>query len=171
MRPHYIRWGLFVLLAVNSAIYVFFGRLSEAIDSVAWYALLVLFEIEAHRPAQGWRTGTRWLLTLLRLVAAAGISVAAVAYLREREWLDAINVLLWIGVVIMLEIEVRLSSRHDHIRQHIPVVSYALYAGLALIAATWLSQGDWLDAYDALLWIAAFALIEMNLLKHFSRPA
>jgi hypothetical protein len=28
----------------------------------------------------------------------------------------------------------------------------------------WLWQGDWFDAYDAALWLVAFAMIELNVL-------
>jgi len=168
VQSHHIRWGLFFLLAVNAAIYAFFGRLSETLDTVAWYVLLVLFEIEARRPPENWPTFLRRTLTILRLAATAGIMAAAAAYFREQEWLDALNVLLWIGVVAVLEIEVRLTRQSDRFRRLLLAVSYALYTGLALVAAAWLVRGDWFDAYDALLWIAAFALIEMNLLKHFS---
>ena len=43
----------------------------------------------------------------LRLVAAAAVLAAAAGYVREREWLDAINAGLWIAIVIMFEWQVR----------------------------------------------------------------
>jgi hypothetical protein len=44
-------------------------------------------------------------------------------------------------------------------------VSFALYGALAGVALTWFVQGEWFDGYDAVLWIAAFALIEMDLFR------
>jgi len=43
---------------------------------------------------------------------------------------------------------------------------------LALVAA-WLWRGDWFDAYDAALWLVAFATLEMDLLSFIGkgRPA
>ncbi|MCW5576044.1 MAG: hypothetical protein KIT13_08110 [Burkholderiales bacterium] len=95
--------------------------------------------------------------------------MAAAAYLGEAEWLDAANALLWIGVVIVLELEVRLPQAA--VRQHrlAAGASFALYAALATVALAWLLRGEWLDAYDALLWIAAFVLIELDLFRKDAR--
>ncbi|MBX3676037.1 MAG: hypothetical protein KF853_03335 [Rhodocyclaceae bacterium] len=33
-----------------------------------------------------------------------------------------------------------------------------------MLAVVWAWRGDWLDAWDALLWLVAFFAIEMNVL-------
>ena len=160
-----IKPALFALLAVNAVIYATAGRAAEGLDALAWFALLVLFEMETRWPRWTHIARNAAALDLLRLAAAAGIAIAALAYLREGEWLDAANAWLWIGVVAVLELEVRLPSLVTRNRTTINVISYMLFGALAAVALAWLAQGAWLDGYDAVLWIAAFALIETDLLR------
>jgi len=160
-----IKPALFALLAVNAVIYATAGRAAEGLDALAWFVLLVLFEMETRWPHWTRVARNAAALDLLRLAAAAGIAIAAAAYLREGEWLDAANAWLWIGVVAVLELEVRLPSLVTRNRTTINVISYMLFGALAAVALAWLAQGAWLDGYDAVLWIAAFALIETDLLR------
>ena len=168
-RLRHLRPLLFILLAVNAALYATTGRFSEGLDAFAWYLLLALFELETRRPHWSRRPHAAATLDLLRLLAAAAVAVAAASYVLEGEWLDAANALLWIGVVIVLELEVRLPQTAAQFRRLITGSSFALYAALAAVALAWLLRGEWLDAYDALLWIAAFALIELDLLDNGAR--
>ncbi len=154
-----------MLLAVNAGIHATTGRFSESLDAFAWFALLALFEIETRWPRWTRIPRNAVTLDLLRLIAAAGVAIAAFSFIREQEWLDAGNAWLWIGVVIVLELQVRaplLVARH---RSTFTAASLALYGALAVVALAWLLRGEWLDGYDALLWIGAFALIEMDLLR------
>ncbi len=156
---------LFALLAANAVIYATTGRASEGIDALAWFALLVLFAIETRYARWTKIPHNAIVLDLLRLIATAGIALSALAFIREGAWLDALNACLWIGVVIMLELEVRaprFTARHRRLATGLSLV---LYSALGTVALLWFAQGEWFDGYDALLWIAAFALIEMDLLK------
>ncbi len=40
-----------------------------------------------------------------------------------------------------------------------------LYGGLAVMVGAWAWHGEWFDAYDALLWLIAFLVIEMDVLR------
>ena len=156
---------IFALLAANALIYATTGRVSEGIDALAWFALLVLFEIETRYSRWTRITRNAVALDLLRLIAAAGIAISALAFVREGEWLDALNAWLWIGVVVVLELEVRaplFTARHRRLATGLSVV---LYGALGAVALAWFAHGEWFNGYDAVLWIAAFALIEMDLLK------
>ena len=82
----------------------------------------------------------------------------------ERESLDAINSGLWIAVVVLLEIEVRRPRDVARFRPWFAAAAAMLYTALALLVLTWGWRGEWLDAYDALLWLVAFAIIEMDVL-------
>lgn len=161
----FIRLAIFALLAINAVIYAAAGRAAEGIDALAWIALLVLFEIEARCPRWTHPARNAATLGLLRLVAAAAIAIAALTFVREEEWLDATNAWLWIGVVAILELEVRAPSLVVRFRRTVTALSIALYAALAAVALVWLAHGEWFDGYDAVLWIAAFALIELDLLR------
>ena len=158
---------VFGLLAANSAAYVLTGTASEALDSAAWLTLLAAFELETGlggRFAEGHRAA---VLRGVRLVAAAAIFAAGIGYVLDREWLDAANVGLWIAVVALLETEVRYPAFVAG--QRARFTAAALYSGLAILVLVWLWQGDWFDAYDAALWLAAFMTIELGLLRKFTR--
>jgi hypothetical protein len=153
------------LLACNTAVYVASGTLSEAFDSAAWLALLASFELEtgfSGRFSEGRATA---VLRGVRLAAAAAILAAAIGYVRGNDWLDAINLGLWIAIVILLELDVRA----ERARPGFMAITLMLYAGLAVLVVAWAWRGEWFDAYDALLWLIAFFTIEINVLKGYDR--
>jgi hypothetical protein len=94
--------------------------------------------------------------------------LAAPEILRDARWLawtDVINAGTWILVVAVLEVEVRLQLRgrlSDHIMNINKAVKLLLYAVLFLAAAYWGYAGDFLDFWDAFLWLFAFIFIELN---------
>ena len=155
---------LFTLLGINVLVYALTGRGTAAVDAAAWFALLLLFELETHQLRRVSRRSNASIMTGLRFLAAGAIAWAAITFVREREWLDAANAWLWIGVVVVLELEVRAPALVARHRMMATTASIGLYLVLAVIAASWLAQGEWFDGYDALLWIAAFALVELDLL-------
>jgi hypothetical protein len=166
-----LRWyfwfkaGVFTLLACNAAYYLFLGTLSQGLDTTAWLILLALFEVETGR-GNGFRgKHTATAVRGIRLVAAAGIIAAAFGYVLAREWLDASNSALWIAVVVVLEFEVRYPRLVERHRAWFVGVATTLYVGLAALVPIWAWRGDWIDAYDALLWLVAFVTIEINVLQ------
>lgn len=168
MRATSVTIAIVSLLAVNAAVYAFSGRTSEGLDALAWFALLVLFAIETRCPQWTRIPRNAVALDLLRLLAASAILWAAIAFVREQEWLDALNAWLWIGVVAVLELEVRAPTWITRHQRLAIAVSTVLYGALAAVAAAWFMQGEWFDGYDAALWITAFALLELDLLHRTS---
>jgi hypothetical protein len=148
-RTSLIKAALLLLLGINTAIYAATGRISETLEAFAWFTLLLLFELENREPV--WARHRR-------------ITLAATAFIEEGEWLDAANAWLWIGVVLLLELEIRAPDRMARWRRTTVAVAILLYTALTAVAAAWWLQGEWLDGYDAVLWIAAFVLLEMDLL-------
>ena len=166
--------AVFLLLAGNAVIYAGTGTGNEALDSLAWFVLLVLFQVETAFEAVMQHCGLARAIRLIRLIAALAIAAAAFGYLRDGEWLDAINAMLWIGVVALLEFEVRCPVAAAAQRTALLTVASALYSSLAAVVLVWVWHGEWFDAYDALLWLVAFVAIELNVQKAFrpeSRPA
>jgi hypothetical protein len=153
--------AIFALLACNTIYYIAAGRFSEALESVAWYGLLILFLLETSRPP-GARA--RALVRGLRLLATLAILASAVLYVREKEWLDATNLFLWVAVVALLEIEVRQTTLVVAHRRAFTLVAVLLYAALGVLVLIWLTRGEWMDAWDAALWFAAFGVLELGLL-------
>ena len=163
-RYTWFRAAVFALLALNTGIYFASGTLAEAIDSIAWLTLLALFQLETGA-IQAIRPGPALAAVHgVRLAALAAVGAAAAGFLYNEEWLDAANSGLWIAVVVILEIGVRRPAAVAARRALFAGAAGALYASLIAVAAVWAWRGEWFDAYDAALWLAAFATIEMNVL-------
>ncbi len=83
-------------------------------------------------------------------------------------WVDVINSAVWLLVVIVLEIDVRLQE-HDKLRgialRLSSISKYILYSTLLLAAIYWGVNGDFVDFWDAFLWLVAFVLIELNVFE------
>ena len=148
--------ALFGLLALNAVLFARAGTASEALDSIAWFVLLVLFEAETRAGAY---------LQRVRLLAAIAVGAAAVGYVYDAAWLDAINAWLWIAVVALLELGIRRPHVVSAHRIAFAAGAALLYAALAAVVLSWAWQGVWFDAYDALLWLVAFTMIEVNVLE------
>ena len=98
-------------------------------------------------------------------ILADAETLQAVQYLA---WVDVLNSGAWIGVVIVLDIEVRLQLRGDlsnRIMDLNKFVKLALYGLLFVAAAYWGYAGSFLDFWDACLWLFAFIFIELNVFE------
>ena len=83
-------------------------------------------------------------------------------------WTDVINSGNWILVCLLLEVEVRLQLRgllSDQIMQVTKYIKFVLYGILFAAAAYWGVAGDFLDFWDAALWLFAFIFIELNVFE------
>lgn len=83
-------------------------------------------------------------------------------------WTDVINSASWLLVVIVLEVEVRLQLRgnlSDQIMNATKYFKYAVYGALFACAGYWGVAGDFLDFWDAALWLFAFIFIELNVFE------
>ncbi len=156
---------IFGALACNTTYYIVAGRFSEALESVAWYALLILFILETTNQRLAQQTWMRIALRGARLAATLAIATTAVLYLRENEWLDAANLMLWIAVVMLLEVEVWRPAAVAANRRTFTLCAVALYSALAGLIVTWLVIGKWMNAWDASVWLVAFGLLEKDLLR------
>jgi hypothetical protein len=80
-------------------------------------------------------------------------------------WVDVINASVWVGVVLLLEVDVYLQARdrlHGVAERLSRWAKYLMYSTLLLAAVYWGIKGDFVDFWDAFLWLVAFAFIEMN---------
>ena len=92
--------------------------------------------------------------------------------LQSAIWLaatDFINAAAWILVVLVLEVEVRavLASRSGGTSDGGAILSLKLLLYFILFAAAvyWGFKGDFLDFWDAILWLFAFFVIERNVVS------
>lgn len=97
--------------------------------------------------------------------AAAVVDAASLSEIVRLAWVDVINAGVWLLVVLLLEIDVRLQEhgRFEGLALRASTVSkYVLYSTLFAAAAYWGFKGDFLDFWDAFLWLVAFVFIELN---------
>ncbi|MDG2502143.1 MAG: hypothetical protein P8M77_07100 [Porticoccaceae bacterium] len=83
-------------------------------------------------------------------------------------WVDVINSATWVAVVVILEVDVWLQLRGRLQGTAVSVskiVKMVLYGILFVAAAYWGLLGDFLDFWDAFMWLVAFVFIEMNLFQ------
>ena len=83
-------------------------------------------------------------------------------------WVDVINSTVWLLVVLVLEIDVRLQERNlleGAVLALSKAAKVVLYSILFLAAVYWGIKGDFVDFWDAFLWLVAFVFIEMNIFE------
>ena len=83
-------------------------------------------------------------------------------------WVDVINAGVWLFVVLVLEIDVRLQERNrleGFVLQASNAIKFVLYTILFLAAVYWGIKGDFVDFWDAFLWLVAFVFIELNVFE------
>jgi len=83
-------------------------------------------------------------------------------------WVDVINATAWLSVVLMLEIDVhtQLGNISSKLWQKYHLfVKAIVYSVLFIAAVYWGVTGNFLEFWDAFLWIVAFVLIEMNMFE------
>jgi hypothetical protein len=83
-------------------------------------------------------------------------------------WVDVINSGVWLLVVMVLELDVFFQEK-NRLEGMILRVSnaskFALYSLLLLAAIYWGVKGDFVDFWDAFLWLVAFVFIELNVFE------
>ncbi len=136
--------------------------------AVADQGMSLLVDIDEYLPLDASTCQTAgaefWRLNGFDIVAATDRLQAA----RYLAWVDVINAATWILVVVVLEIEVRLQLRgdlSDYIMNLTKYVKFTLYSILFLAAGYWGVAGDFLDFWDAFLWLFAFIFIELNVFE------
>ncbi|AFU97868.1 hypothetical protein [Simiduia agarivorans] len=81
---------------------------------------------------------------------------------------DVINASTWVLIVAILEVDVFVQSRHTIDHPFIRIsnsIKLVLYSTLLACAIYWWIDGDFLDFWDAFLWLIAFVFIEMNIFE------
>lgn len=99
---------------------------------------------------------------------SAVVDTSGYEIIRNLAWLDVINSAAWILVVLILEIDVQLQERNRYEGAALyasNVLKGILYTILLLAAVYWGIDGDFIDFWDAFLWLVAFFFIEMNVIE------
>jgi len=181
-----VTWTLHGLRAIcyGFIVYAFYGYIANLAFLYEARVFTGLDDICTLPPA-AWS----WATTLdeyVRITAAncASFSNAAVFYqfndmqavvdapglrdIRYLGWVDVINSGVWLLVVLVLEIDVRLQEHglYDGFALKASTVAkFVLYSLLLLAAIYWGFKGDFVDFWDAFLWLVAFVFIELNVFE------
>lgn len=100
---------------------------------------------------------------MLAVIDAYGLQA-----IRKLAWVDVINAAVWLLVVMILEIDVRLQERNRFEGLALRISSafkVILYSLLLIAAIYWAVAGDFVDFWDAFLWLVAFVFIELNVFE------
>jgi hypothetical protein len=85
---------------------------------------------------------------------------------RKLAWVDLVEVIVWLLIVLAIETVVRLQGRGvtgGTLISRLNVTQIILYTILIAIGVYWASLSHWLYFWDELVWIAGFVAIEMNI--------
>jgi len=181
-----VTWSLHGLRALCYAfiVYAFYGYIANLTYLYETTALSGVTDICSLLPDQ-WS----WAVTLddyaeLNAANCATFSDASVYYqfrdmmavvdaqglrdIRYLAWVDVINAAVWLLVVMVLEIDVRLQERdrYEGLALRLSTIAkFVLYSLLLLAATYWGLKGDFVDFWDAFLWLVAFVFIELNVFE------
>ena len=138
-----------------------------SLASAGWSYAIDLDEYTAISAANCGSLSTESTFHRLDGINAVVDSTGLVA-IRNLAWVDVVNAAVWLLVVAILEIDVWLQER-GHFEGSLLRASnsfkFVLYATLLAAAAYWGFKGDFVDFWDAFLWLVAFVFIEMNVLE------
>lgn len=181
-----VTWSLHGLRAICYAfiVYAFYGYIANLAFLYETSVLAGLSDLCSLLPAS-WS----WAVTLdeyaeLTVANCASLSDAAVFHqfndmaavvdaqglkdIRYLAWVDVINAGVWLLVVLVLEIDVRLQEhgRYDGMALKASTAAKVILYSLLLLAAIyWGFKGDFVDFWDAFLWLVAFVFIELNVFE------
>lgn len=106
-------------------------------------------------------TAFYWLGENPLVTDAAGLALE-----RELAWVDLVEAVAWLLIVLAFEARIRLQNAGITAGASYSSAHAVLLGGfvvLLAVAAYWGALGHWLYVWDELVWIAGFGAIEMNL--------
>lgn len=167
------KYVVYSLLVLNIVLFLIFGGLHEAIDSLGWMLLLGSFEYETSALDEDYSSPVeRYVLWALQITGYALAIFATGSYWQEEQWPDFINAVAWLCVCAAIAYDVHAPGEYGGLEWHIRnIVKGGLYAILLGVAIWWAYDGlivehsahGLLELYDALLWIVCFGVIELNI--------
>ena len=84
---------------------------------------------------------------------------------KQLAWIDLLEAITWLVIIVVLEINVRLQEKgvsKGRLIKSLNMSKVVLYLMLWGAIAYWIYRGHWMYAWDELVWIAGFIIIEKN---------
>lgn len=173
------KYSVYALLTFNILLFLIHGTAHEALDSLGWVILLATFEYESTSLDEVYASQTeKWTLFAFQCLGYGLASYATLQYFLSGQWLDLLNAVTWLAVCAVLAYDVYSPGDYAGAEWKIRnAIKGALYTILVGVALWWGWEGlqeeasftGLLDFYDASLWIACFAVIELNVFD-YERP-
>jgi hypothetical protein len=170
------KYSVYALLAFNILLFLIHGTVHEAIDSLGWVILLGTFEYESTSLDEVYASKLeKWSLFAFQCLGYGMASYATWQYFSAGEWIDLLNSVTWLLVCAVLAYDVYSPGDYGGVEWKIRnAVKIGLYTVLVAVALWWGYEGvqeeqglvGLLDFYDAALWIACFAVIELNVFDY-----
>jgi len=152
------KFSVYGLLLINTVLLMRFGNWREVLEQTGWLIILAAFEWES----RGFQNPGR--AVLLECFGYAIAIFCWFAYALAGDWMDFANASLWLLVVGAIAADLHWERRYGRTGWRLRnLAKILLYLGLFGIALSWGMQGDWLDAWDATLWLLCFFVIELRL--------
>ncbi len=167
------KWTVYGLLLLN--MYLFLrteDTYTAFLDSAAWLLLLGLMEYESSSLDQDYDSNRERVANFaLNVLAYSVIVYAWWGYVVEEKWIDVVNASAWLGVCAVLLYQMYVPGDYEAGEYAVvKMLKGGLYAVLVGCALWWTVDAEKpLDAVDAWLWLACFAVIELNVFG-FDRP-
>lgn len=170
------KYSVYALLTFNILLFLLHGTLHEAVDSFGWVILLGTFEYESTSLDEVYSSALeKWTLFAFQCLGYGLAIYATSQYYFEGEWVDLLNSVTWLAVCAILAYDVYSPGDFQASEWRIRnLIKSVLYATLVGVAVWWGYEGlkeeaylrGLLDFYDAALWIACFAVIELNVFNY-----
>jgi hypothetical protein len=156
------------LLLFNTALLIGYASWREALEQGGWLMILAAFEWESRGLDD--RRGRFAVPVALEGLGYAVAIFCWGAYAVAGEWLDFANASLWLLVVAAIAGDLHWQQHYGRTGRRLRVLlKGVLYVALLGVALIWGLQGAWLDAWDAVIWLLCFFVIELKLFDF--RPA
>ncbi len=169
----YVKWFIYGLLFVNMTLFFSNQTIEEGLDSLSWLIILLLLEWETTQlDKDNLYQLEKYLVRIARAVAYIVVIYTTCAYgtqeyIKENGSLDLFNASIWLFVIALIEYQILFRNSFEKIfGTFISVLKTSLYGALFIIAILWQMDGEWLDFYDAALWIVCFFFVEINIIQY-----
>ncbi|MDD2800090.1 MAG: hypothetical protein PHE96_01420 [Methylococcales bacterium] len=99
-----IRYGLIAMISLVFVSYLQDSEWLDVVNSLLWFGLIAMLELEVHKPALVMRYGQLfWLLTVATFI---GLIVMAGIWLWQGAWLDGYDAAVWIVAFGLIEVDI-----------------------------------------------------------------
>ncbi|WP_188945435.1 hypothetical protein [Polymorphobacter multimanifer] len=155
---------VYTLLVINAGLLYAMASWREVTEQTGWLMILAAFEWNSR--GLGHRSDGRrhHVPVTLELVGYALALFCWGAYAMAGEWQDLANATLWLLIAAALAYDLHVPGRYGSWAWRLRNATKAgLYLGVAGIALGWGLDGEWLELWDAMLWLVCFFVIELKI--------